>query len=75
MKIEAVVALGVILVLAGIAAIAYDCWSAQTPVLGGQSGQEASVDYMAFFGFALGGGGFLILLFSVFQWRGKRRPR
>ncbi len=72
---KGVVAFGAILVLAGIIILAYDNGAVQPPVLGGEIGQGASVDYLSFFGFALGGGGILILLFSVFQWRGKRRPK
>jgi hypothetical protein len=70
---KAIVVLGVILVLAGVAILAYDSSVVQPPLLGAESDQGASVNYLAFFGLALGGGGFLILLFSAFQRYGKRR--
>jgi ABC-type cobalamin transport system permease subunit len=70
---KAMVVIGITLVLAGAIILAYDTSLVKPPLLGVESGQVASVNYLAFFGFALGGGGFLVLLFSVFQWYVKRR--
>ncbi len=68
-----VVVLGAILVLAAIVVFAYDTVAFQPPLMGAETGQ-GNVNYLIFFSLALGGGGILILVFSVFQWYRKRRP-
>jgi hypothetical protein len=69
------VALGVFLILVGAAVLVYVNLAPQQPLLGSGSSQGATVDYLSFFGFALGGGGVLVLLFSFFQWYGKWRSK
>ncbi len=71
---NALVVLGAILVLAAIVVFAYDTASVQPPLMGTGTSQGANVNYLAFFSFGLGGGGILILVFSLFQWYRKRRP-
>ncbi len=69
-----IVVLGVILILAAIIVFAYGSVAVQPPLMGTDTSQGANVNYLAFFSFALGGGGILILVFSIFQWYLKRRP-
>jgi len=65
--------LGVALVLLGAAVLVYENFTTPPPLLVSGNNQGSQVNYLAFFGFAFGGAGFLILLFSFFQWFGKRR--
>ncbi len=69
------VVLGALLLIAGTTLVAYDNFAASPPLLGSESGQGASINYLAFFGFALGGAGVLILVFSFIQWYTKPRPK
>ncbi len=69
------VVLGALLLLSGIALVAYESFNVSPPLLGSESGQIASINYLAFFGFALGGAGVLILVFSFIQWYTKPRPK
>jgi hypothetical protein len=67
--------LGVALILASVAVFAYGNLKTSAPLMGSENGQASSVDYVAFFGFGFGGAGFLILLFSLFQYFGKRKSK
>jgi hypothetical protein len=71
---NAIIVLGIILVLAAIIVFTYGTVAFQPPLMGTETTQGTNVNYLAFFSFALGGGGILILAFSVFQWFRKRRP-
>jgi hypothetical protein len=70
-----VVALGISLILASGAIFAYENLTSSPPVLGSENGQNPNEDYIAFFAFALGGGGVLILLFAFLQRFGKWGPK
>jgi hypothetical protein len=70
-----VVVLGVSLILASGVIFAYENLTSSPSVLGSENGQSANIDYVAFFAFALGGGGVLILLFAFLQWFGKWGPK
>ncbi len=75
MKIILVV-LGVSLILAAVTIYSYGALTASPPLLLGSEGnQEVGVDYFAFFGFAFGGAGAIILLFTVLQWYLRLRPK
>ena len=74
MKIAAVVLLGVSLILISGAILAYKNLTGYPSLLGSEDGQSTYVDYVAFFCFALGGAGFLILLFGFLQWFTKWGP-
>ena len=74
MKKTLVVMLGTSLILASVAIFAYKNLTNYPPYLSSENGESTYVDYVAFFGFALGGAGFLILLFAFLQWFGKWGP-
>ncbi len=74
MKIAAVVLLGVSLILISGVILAYQTLTGYPPLLGAGDGQSTYVDYVAFFCFALGGAGVLILLFGFLQWFTKWGP-
>ena len=70
-----IVVLGVSLILASVAIFAFENLANSPPVLGSGNGQGRNGDYVAFFAFALGGGGVLILLFAFLQWFGRWGPK
>ena len=72
---KTLVVVGALLILVGIALITYESFNSGPPVLGAVTGQSTGVNYLAFFGFALGGAGILILIFSFVQWFTKPRPK
>jgi len=75
---KVLVIIGTVLILASATIFASQNFTTQRtypPVVSSESGQATTVNYVAFFGFAFGGAGFLILLFSFFQWYGKRRSK
>ncbi len=74
MKKGLVVGLGVSLLLASVAFFTYGRLTENPPYLSSENGQNSNVDYVAFFGFALGGAGILILLFAFLQWFSKWGP-
>ena len=73
MRIAAVAVLGLFLLLVSIAIFAYGSLTQDALLQGSENGKSNNVDYLAFFGFAFGGAGFLIFLFAVWQWIGKWR--
>ena len=74
MKASAVVVLGFTLILISGAILAYKNLTGYPSLLGSEDGQSTYVDYVAFFCFALGGAGVLILLFGFLQWFTKWGP-
>ncbi len=70
MKKNLTLLLGVCLLIAGVVIFGYRSFSASEPLVSSGAFQQAagSVDYVAFFGLALGGAGALILVFAVWQW-------
>ncbi len=73
MKKSLAIVLGVSLLLASAMLFVVQDFNERPPILTGNS--QSEFNYVAFFGFALGGAGALILLFAFLQWLSEWGPK